>query len=91
MLILLYALGCTATCEQACNSLLTCEEEGAFSAPSMNLDECQSACAAQENVYSSWDDVEKQQSFDDLKDCIVASECSELAEGVCYDENVYIW
>ena len=91
MLVLLYALGCTATCDQACVALLKCEEEGAFSAPSMNQDECQSACAAQENVYSNWDDQEKQQSFDDLKDCIVGSECSELADGVCYDENVYIW
>ena len=57
----------------------------------MNIDECMSACAAQQNIYEDWDDPEKEQAFDDMKSCIVAEECSSVLEGVCYDEDVYIW
>ena len=57
----------------------------------MNIDECTSACSAQQNTYEDWDDPEKENAFKDLKSCIVAEECDLLNEGVCYDEDVYIW
>ena len=90
---LLYALtmvGCTPTCEQTCNKLLDCEGEGVQS-PLMNLDECTSACAAQSNQYEDSEHEQKQQAFDELKSCIVAETCGDLSEGVCYDEEVYVW
>jgi hypothetical protein len=79
---------CAPTCEQTCKKILTCEE---LSSPGMNLDECTSACSAQQNVYEAWDDPDKENAFDDLKSCIVAEECESVTEGVCYDEDMYIW
>ena len=91
MLLFLISLACTPTCEQTCDAILSCEDENLIVSPGMNLDECESACSAQETVYNSWEDEAKQQAFDELKTCIVDSECSALNEGACYDEEVYIW
>ena len=91
MWFLLLVVGCSPSCEQTCSALLACEAEGVLTAPNMNLDECESACSSQENVYNSWDDESKQAAFDELKSCIVESECSDLNDGVCYNEDVYVW
>jgi len=81
-------LACAPTCERTCKKILSCEN---IDAPSMNIDECTSACSAQQNVYEGWDDAQKIEAFDDLKSCIVAEECDTVADGFCYDEDVYIW
>ena len=86
--LLISLLACAPTCEQTCKKLLSCDN---IDAPNMNIDECTSACSAQQNVYEEWDDPDKETAFDDVKSCIVAEECSAVAEGVCYDEAVYIW
>ena len=89
MVLILVALwSCSPTCERTCRKLLTCE---GVEAPDMNIDECTSACSAQQNLYEEWDDPDKEQAFKDLKSCIVASECESVESGVCYDETVYIW
>ena len=90
MIVSLFTLivGCSPTCEQTCNKLLSCEQ---LSSPGMNMDECTSACSAQQNLYEDWEDIEKETAFKDLKSCIVAEECELLTEGVCYDEDVYVW
>lgn len=85
-----FTWGCTPTCEQACQKILTCEDEG-LDTPRMNLDECTSSCAAQSNWYEDEELDTQQAAFDELKSCIVAESCSDLAEGVCYDEDVYAW
>lgn len=81
-------LGCVPDCEKTCTKLLDCES---VDTPMLSLQECASACAAQEDVYQGWDDTQKQAAFDDLKSCIVDSECSEISDGVCYDDELYIW
>ena len=81
-------LGCAPTCEQTCKKLLSCEN---IDAPNMNMDECSTACSAQQNLYQEWEDSDKEQSFDDLKSCIVSEECEDVEAGVCYDSDMYIW
>ena len=81
---------CTPTCEQTCNKLLSCEDEG-LNTPMMNLDECTSSCASQSNWYEDNEKVDQQDAFDELKSCISRETCADLQEGVCYDEDVYIW
>ena len=90
VLVIATVVGCTPTCEQTCNKLLDCEDEN-LQTPLMNLDECTSACAAQSNQYEDNEQEQKQQAFDELKSCIVAETCEDLMEGVCYDDEVYIW
>ena len=80
--------GCAPDCEKTCKKLLACEE---VDTPMLSLQECTSSCAAQEEVYAGWDDEIKQNAYDDLKNCIVESECDDIADGVCYDEDLYIW
>ena len=81
---------CTPTCEQTCNKLLSCEADG-LNTPQMNLDECTSSCASQSNWYEDKEKVDQQDAFDELKSCIYSETCSDVMEGVCYDEDVYIW
>ena len=81
---------CTPTCEQTCNKLLSCEEEG-LESPLMNLDECTSSCASQSNWYEDNEKVEQQDAFDKMKTCISNETCEDLQEGICYDSEVYIW
>ena len=89
-MVLLFAslLGCAPTCERTCKKILSCEN---ISAPQMNIDECTSACSAQQNVYEDWEDQTKIEAFDTLKSCIVDQECESVTDGVCYNEDVYIW
>ena len=86
--VVMLSWACSPTCERTCKKILSCDN---VDAPSMNIDECTSACSAQQNLYEDWEDEEKEQAFKDLKTCIVAEECASVAEGVCYDEQVYIW
>ena len=80
--------GCTPTCEQVCQKIISCEEDG-LDAPRMNLDECSSSCAAQSNWYEDQELTEQQVAFDDLKACINSETCEDLADGVCYTEDLY--
>ena len=57
----------------------------------MNLDECTSSCAAQSNWYEDNEKPEQQEAFDELKSCLYQESCEAVLEGVCYDEDVYIW
>jgi len=90
LLFVMNATACTPTCEQTCTKLLSCEDEG-LNTPMMNLDECTSSCAAQSNWYEDNQKVEQQDAFDQLKSCIYSETCESVLDGVCYDEDVYIW
>ena len=88
LLMLAVLFACAPTCERTCKKLLACE---GIEAPHMNIDECTSACSAQQNLYEEWDDPDKEEAFKNLKSCIVSSECDGVESGVCYDDSVYIW
>ena len=84
-----FCIGCTPTCETTCNKLVSCGaiEDGASSAL-----ECENSCMAQQELYNiDWDDEAKQEGFDELKSCIVRETCEDIAGGVCYDDELYVW
>jgi len=83
-------IACTPTCEQTCSKILSCEEEG-ISAPEMNQRECENSCAAQANLYENEEDQVLEEAFDELKSCITEQSCQDLAEGVCYDPDLFAW
>ena len=87
VVLILSLLGCTPTCEQVCEKLTTCDELDSISS---EID-CQSACTAQELLYEDWEDEEKRNAFDELKVCIGENTCDEIADGLCYNEVIYMF
>ncbi len=53
--------------------------------------DCESACTAQELLYDEWDDEEKRDAFETLKICSGENTCSDIVEGVCYVDSVYLF
>jgi len=85
----LISMGCTPTCETTCEKLLSC---GEIDAAGAGVSECENSCTSQQELYNTeWDDEEKQTAFDELKSCIVQEECEDIANGVCYDDSLYVW
>ena len=52
-------------------------------------DECQAVCEDQKALLSRWTDTQKQDAFDAELRCLQESSCDEIAEGVCYDDEVW--
>ena len=86
MTLILIILGCTPTCEDVCDKLVACENEGT---ERMSSDECQESCRAQEELYALWTDQQKRDAFDAELSCLYASECGEVEQGVCYVGEVW--
>ena len=80
--------GCEPSCEATCETLLACD---AVETPLVALEDCTDACLTQQQLYESWEDGQKQDALSDYKTCVSESECSAIAEGVCYDEEIYAW
>ena len=81
--------GCTPTCEATCEKLLDCD---AVQTPLVSLEDCTDACLTQEQLYDiEWEDTEKVQALDDFKVCVAESECADIADAVCYNEDIYPW
>jgi hypothetical protein len=81
--ILLGISGCADTCSSACEALLECD---LLDNASSTQATCQLDCAVQEDV---WDGTELDEPFTDYLGCVSESSCSELNDGVCYDEILY--
>ena len=79
---------CEPTCKQTCRRLLECE---GVDTPQFPLDECTSACDAQQKQYEHWDDPALLDAFADYKRCVRDEACEAVADGVCYDEDVFAW
>ena len=81
--------GCEPTCKTTCKKLLECEE---VETPRLPLDECTNTCLTTQSLYEdTWEDLQKRDAFADMKTCIVEEECGAIADGVCYDEDLFIW
>lgn len=80
--------GCQPTCRSVCKKLLSCDE---IDTPRLAQDECESQCQTQQQLYDDWQDTELRQDFADIKSCIREEECSAIADGACYDPDLYIW
>lgn len=86
LLAVLFAGGCTPTCEQSCHKLLSCD---LTDSPRTAQQECQDACTAEESLYASWKDNDPDNKLDRLKEqrrCIGSSTCDEIDAGVCFDD-----
>jgi hypothetical protein len=88
MLVLLVALGgCTPTCDSVCDKLvLQCQDLGTERS---STSECEVQCLAQRDLYAHWSDGQKREAFDEQLRCLSGSTCDEIADGVCYDEDVW--
>ena len=87
-MILLFALlaGCTPTCEQVCDHVVECGNPGT---ERMSSEECTDACNRQDQLYQTWTDVNLRHSFEDAKRCLDEATCDDLADGACYDPEVW--
>ena len=84
--IFLSLLGCTPTCEQVCDKVVECGNEGT---ERMTAFECQESCEAQQDLLDRWTDVEKREAFDAELRCLRDEECDAIAGGACYDAEVW--
>ncbi len=87
LLALLLAPACKPTCKQTCDKLTGCEQledwQGSYA------DVCAENCQRQYQLYEFWDDTQLTDALDETQLCIADATCDEIAEGVCYDEDLY--
>ena len=82
------ASGCTTTCSEACDKAIDCQ----LDSPRTSFDACYDDCERQRSLYADWwENDEMSDRFDDHRDCISDSSCEELEEGVCYDDELFIF
>jgi len=84
-MIIFLMWACTVTCEDVCTAISSCDE---IEQESTGEIDCRSACLSQQEQ-AQVDGNEE--AFDAMKSCITTSTCAEVAEGVCYDEELYSW
>lgn len=82
----LIAPGCTPSCEDVCEKLVACENEGT---ERMSAPECEESCRDQQSLYAEWDDTQLRDAFEAEMTCLGDATCEEIADGVCYDEEVW--
>lgn len=83
----LLGAGCDPSCQRVCRKLVNeCDE---VETPRLGQEDCEAWCTNQEALYDQWKDTELRADFSDYKQCVVQEECGAIAEGVCYDEDLY--
>lgn len=81
--------GCEPSCAKTCKKLLSCDD---IDTDVAEEEECEATCEVQQSVYDNWgEDSIEREAFGDLKQCINQSECNAIANGDCYDDELYIW
>lgn len=83
-----FLAGCEVSCENTCEKLLSCSS---VETPGVSPTDCEQACTSQEILYEGWEDQAKRDALSEYKTCVSDSTCDAIAEGVCYDENIYNW
>jgi len=56
-----------------------------------SVGECAAACETQQQVYDKWKATDEREWFGDMKYCIDDASCADIADGECYDDELYIW
>ena len=89
MLLLLFTAltGCAPTCKQVCDKITSCAQLDDYSGT--HPDFCAENCIRQETLYDVWDDTDLLDRLDAHKVCLMDATCDEVADGVCYDEELY--
>jgi len=82
------AAGCEPTCQRTCKKLVDCDE---IETPRVAVDECEDSCNRTEALYEDWDDEQLRTAFDDYKTCVSDESCQAIADGACYDPDLFIW
>lgn len=82
------AAACEPTCKQTCRTLIDCAE---VDSPRQGLADCQASCEIQQRIYEDWEDTQKREAMAELKRCVQDEECEAIAEGACYDEELFVW
>ena len=88
MLLFLLLWGCTPTCEDACDQLVGCENPGT---ELLAADECRESCERQRDLYQHWGNEGLQDAFDASLNCYMDSSCDDIAAGVCYDRDIWMY
>lgn len=81
-------VGCEPTCKKTCKKLLDCDN---IETARTEVEECQASCEIQQDMFDGWEASDERERFKELKQCIRGNECADIASGVCYDEELYIW
>jgi hypothetical protein len=79
--------GCEPTCRQACRKVLSCESLDAETV----LDECEASCVFQEELYEERGDEARADALGDHKGCLRRESCDAIADGVCYDPELFVF
>lgn len=77
---------CDPSCQRTCRRLLECDT---LYTARLSQEECEASCQDQEGLYDEWEDPDLQDRFRDYKVCVMDSTCNAIAEGECYDEELY--
>ncbi|MBM4391636.1 MAG: hypothetical protein FJ090_10985 [Deltaproteobacteria bacterium] len=85
-LVLVLLSACTPSCEQVCEKLVACDNDGTERMPEA---ECTEACQEQQALYDDWTDVQKRDALDAELSCLYNATCDEVASGSCYDEDIW--
>ena len=81
-------VGCEPSCKKTCKKLLDCDS---VETARTEIEECEASCEIQQELFDDWEATDERERFGELKQCIRENECGEIADGVCYDEELYIW
>lgn len=88
---LLLLPACEPTCASTCDKLLACED-GTVDQPRVSDDECESACELQQALYEDdWENGQLREDFAELKRCVSDETCEAIADGACYDPDLYVF
>lgn len=86
--VLVMAAGCEPTCKQTCRKLLKCD---GLDADVEAIDACEASCVFQEQSYEQADEDPRREDFAEHKSCLREATCGEIADGVCYDEDLFLY
>ena len=81
-------VGCEPSCKKTCKKLLDCDD---IETARTEVEECAASCEIQQEMFDDWEASDERERFSELKKCIRSNECPDIADGACYDEELYIW
>jgi len=79
--------GCQPTCKEVCKKVLECD----LDSDRVSVVECEENCTRQQLLYEIWEDEAKADLFVEHKQCIMGASCDEIADGTCYDEDLFVF
>ncbi|MES2640307.1 MAG: hypothetical protein V4850_12515 [Myxococcota bacterium] len=69
-----------------CDKLVECDNPGT---ERMSGPECEESCNTQKDSYAKWTDTQLRDAMDAQLSCLYDASCDAVADGACYDEDVW--